>query len=231
MVVQALGREIVSGHFREGEILPGDNELAERFRVSRTVLREAMKTLAAKGLVVPRARVGTRVTARGQWSLFDPDILGWTLDGGLDPTLLSHLADMRLAFEPQAASLAAQVASPDDIERLYGAIEDLSRPDHSAESLARADLVLHLAVLDASGNPFMHALGGLIETALAGMFRISSTGAVKEGQVAEVAEEHRAIVDAIARKDAEGARRAMQAVILHGREDYRSQAQGLVRQA
>ncbi|MEO7221708.1 MAG: GntR family transcriptional regulator, partial [Devosia sp.] len=74
-VVDDLGLAIVSGQRAEGSLLPGDFELLERFGVSRTVLREALKTLAAKGMVQARARVGTRVRPRSSWNLFDPDVL------------------------------------------------------------------------------------------------------------------------------------------------------------
>ena len=84
-VVNELGRAIVAGEFPVGTTLPGDADLAARFKVSRTVLRESMKTLAAKGLVVPRARIGTRVTPRAQWNLFDSDIEPWN-----NATMMRH---------------------------------------------------------------------------------------------------------------------------------------------
>src|SRR5688572_22937083 len=92
-IVDSLGRDIVSGAVPSGETLPGDSELMARFGVSRTVLREALKTLAAKGLIVPRARIGTRVTSRESWSLFDPDILNWHFEAGIDEAFLVHLSE------------------------------------------------------------------------------------------------------------------------------------------
>src|SRR5262249_18267452 len=81
--VDELGKAIVSGLFPVGAPLPGDGDLLERFGVSRTVLRESMKTLAAKGLIVPRARVGTKVTEKSQWNMFDSDVLNWHFDSGV----------------------------------------------------------------------------------------------------------------------------------------------------
>jgi len=103
-VVEDLGRAIIAGEYAVGATLPGDLELAQRFKVSRTVLREAMKTLAAKGLIVPRARIGTRVTPKTQWNLFDSDVLSWHFHHGVDQEFLDHLSEIRLAFEPFAAS-------------------------------------------------------------------------------------------------------------------------------
>ncbi len=98
-VVDELGREIISAITRRND-LPGDQDLAQRFKVSRTVLREAMKTLAAKGLIVPRARIGTKVTPENQWNLFDSDVLTWHFHKGVDREFLQHLTEIRMAFEP-----------------------------------------------------------------------------------------------------------------------------------
>ncbi|WP_313609604.1 GntR family transcriptional regulator, partial [Rhizobium sp.] len=83
-VVSELGSAIVSGRIAEGSLLPNDAELSLRFGVSRTVLRETMKTLAAKRLVEPKAKVGTRVLDRSSWNFFDPDVLGWRCEAGID---------------------------------------------------------------------------------------------------------------------------------------------------
>lgn len=149
-VVNELGRAIVAGEFPVGTILPGDAELAARFKVSRTVLREAMKTLSAKGLVVPRARIGTRVTPRTQWNLFDGDILTWQLAIGVDEAFLLDLSEVRLAFEPHAAGLAARYATDADISHMMRLAMAMGDPEHTAETLAMADLKFHLSVLEAS---------------------------------------------------------------------------------
>ncbi|WEX79019.1 FadR family transcriptional regulator [Sinorhizobium numidicum] len=219
-VVDQLGKAIVSGEFPIGSILPGDPELAARFRVSRTVLREAMKTLAAKGLVVPRARIGTRVTPRKQWNLFDSDILNWHFACGVDEDFLYHLSEVRLAFETHAAALAARNASEAEISSMMRLAVALGDVNHTAESLAVADLKFHLAVLDASGNPFLRTVGSLIEAALVGAFRLSSPTADKGG-IDEVARNHIRIVEEIGRRDEAAARQAMEHVIKVGRERIR----------
>ncbi|MFI0846471.1 FadR/GntR family transcriptional regulator [Mesorhizobium sp. IMUNJ 23232] len=219
-IVDSLGRDIVSGSIPSGEILPGDSELMARFGVSRTVLREALKTLAAKGLIVPRARIGTRVTSRESWSLFDPDILNWHFEAGIDEAFLVHLSEIRLAFEPYAAGLAAERATKDDVVMLQQLADTMGETNHSAESHAMADLRFHLAVAEASRNPFMRSVGSLIEAALVGVFKLSSPSAdLREIQNAQIT--HRRIVDAIRRRDVEEARAAMEAVIINGVERVR----------
>lgn len=215
-VVDDLGKAIVSGAFPVGEILPGDNDLLQRFKVSRTVLRESMKTLAAKGLVVPRARVGTKVTERTNWNMFDSDVLTWHFENGVDKEFLLHLYDIRLAFEPFAAALAAERATAEEIDTLRDIVAEMALTGHTTDSLALADLRFHLAIAEASHNPFMRTLGSLIEAALVGMFRMS-TPPSKNG-FSNIAETHRAIVEAIAARDVAGATRCMEAVILEGRD-------------
>jgi DNA-binding FadR family transcriptional regulator len=216
MVVDELGRAIVAGICPVETILPGDAELAASFRVSRTVLREAMKTLTTKGMILPRAGIGTRVTERSSWNLLDADVLNWHFEAGVDETFLGHLCDMRLSFEPPAARLAARAASKEDIARL-GELAGQMRLAASAEDFARADLALHMAVLEASRNPFMFSVGALIEAALASAFRLSSPAddAIRQE---ESAADHTAITDAIAAGDGEAAASAMSAVIVEGRD-------------
>lgn len=215
-VVHELGRAIVSGAFPVGSTLPGDAELEARFGVSRTVLREAMKTLAAMGLVVPRARIGTRVTPKDQWNLFDSNILTWHFAVGVDEEFLIHLSEIRLGFEPQAAALAARHASEAEINHMMRLAVAMGDPEHTPETLARADLGFHLAVMEASRNPFMRTVGSLIEAALAGVFKLSSPAADRS-KIGDVAANHMRIVEEIRRRDEEGARRAMENVIRVGR--------------
>ncbi len=216
-VVDELGRSIISGEYPVGTTLPGDLDLAQRFKVSRTVLREAMKTLAAKGLIVPRARIGTKVTPKTQWNLFDGDVLAWHFHRGMDQEFLNHLSQIRLAFEPFAASLAAENATEEDIRQLYRLAEEMGAPDHTPETLAVADLRFHLYIAEASRNPFMRTVGSLIEAALVGVFKLSSP-AVGENRREEVSVAHTKIVDAIAARDVAGAAEAMRKVIMTGRD-------------
>jgi len=215
-VVNELGKAIIAGDFPIGAILPGDAELAQRFKVSRTVLREAMKTLAAKGLIVPRARIGTRVTPKTQWNLFDGDILTWYFAVGVSQEFLLDLSEVRLAFEPHAAALAARHATDADISQMMRLAVAMGDPEHTAETLAVADLKFHLCLLEVSRNPFLRTVGSLIEAALVGVFKLSSAAA-DHGKIEDIATTHIRIVEEIRRRDENGARRAMEHVIQVGR--------------
>lgn len=216
-VVSELGSAIVSGRIAEGSLLPNDAELSLRFGVSRTVLRETMKTLAAKRLVEPKAKVGTRVLDRSSWNFFDPDVLGWRCEAGIDEDFVTHLAQIRLALEPAAAAAAALQASNEDIVSLYVIAAKFDNPKHTPETIAKVDLEFHLAVAHMSGNPFMRSASGLIEAALAISFQLSSPAASAD-TIAEIASNHLRIVHAIAARDADAAVKAMRHVIEVGKD-------------
>lgn len=217
LVVEELGQAIVAGEFAAGDTLPGDSELAARFNVSRTVLREAMKTLAAKGLVVARARIGTRVMPRANWNLFDGDVLAWHFSAGVDEAFLRHVSEIRLALEPYAAGLAARRAADADIAQMMRLAVAMGDAGHSPQSLALADLEFHLRLLEASLNPFMQTVGSLIEAALMGVFRLSNQAA-DDAEIDRVAVAHIRIVEQIRLRNEAGARSAMEHVIKVGQE-------------
>ena len=213
-VLWEMGFAIVSGQYPQGSILPADSELLERFGVSRTVLREALKTLAAKGLIEARARIGTRVLPRGRWNLFDADVLAWHFETGPDLDFLASLAEIRIGVELEAAALAAQRRSAAEAAALVACARRLGEA-RTAEQFARTDLEFHRAVADASRNPFMVSISALVELALTAMFTISSP-MEDEAAMAATVLAHGRIADAIAQGDAEAARGAMRAVISEG---------------
>ena len=214
-VVREIGQGIVSGHYRQGLVLPGDAELQQRFGVSRTVLREAMRVLAGKGLVQAKARIGTSVRDRADWNLFDRDVLLWYAQAGFDTDFLVHLSEMRRALEPEAAALAAQRRTPAQLAELFGHVERMGAAGDSPADFVDADLKFHLLVSVAAANPFMYSIAALIEVALVGLLTISSP-THDPVRVAQSIARHRAIAEAISRGDPEAARVAMQSVIEEG---------------
>jgi DNA-binding FadR family transcriptional regulator len=207
-IVRELAQEIVGGRRPEGSLLPSDAELMGRFGVSRTVLRESLKTLAAKGLIQPKTRVGTRVVERARWNLLDPDMLRWHLDCGIGLELLAHLSDVRLALEPAAASLSAQRRSDADVAALYAIVERMEAPDASPKMFAAADLDFHLTIARLSGNPFFRTASALIEVALAATFAITTPVNDPAAKAASCAA-HRRVVTAIDAGDSQEAAAAI----------------------
>ncbi len=214
-VARALAVDILAGVYLPGGNLPTEAELLTRFQISRTVLREVQKTLAAKGLITSKTRVGTRVLDPSHWNFFDPAILAWKVSLGLDQAFRNNLTEIRQAIEPLAAALAAERRTPADLAALRQAVEAMRFPTHTPESFAEADLRFHLAVGSASGNPMIRSIGGVIEAALVASFSLSSP--VDQPQLHErTVALHAAIVDAIEDGKPEAARAAMLAVIEEG---------------
>ncbi len=214
-VTRTLGAEILSGAHPPGAKLPAEAELLARFQISRTVLREVLKTLSAKGLIASKTRVGTRVLDPSRWNFFDPEILAWKVGLGLDPEFRTNLAEIRQAIEPLAARLAARRRTKADVRELRERIDAMRSLRHSRETFAEADLQFHLAIGHASGNPLIRSIAGVIEAALVASFSLSSPTDDPELQAATV-DTHAAIVDAIEAGDAAAAGEAMLAVIEAG---------------
>ena len=213
-VTRTIGIDIIIGRYPEGTSLPRDAELTAMFDVSRTVLRESVKTLSAKGLLISRAGVGTRVRERSAWNMFDPDVLGWHLEAGIDKRFLRDLADIRLAVEPRAAALAAERWAGVGIAILRDSVVRMRSFASDTIEFADADLRLHLDVATISANPFMRSIGAVIEAALRASFRLSAPTEESEREMTLAA--HERIVDAIADRDAEAASAAMVKVIFNG---------------
>lgn len=214
-VARSIGIDIIAGRYLQGAKLPGDAELTLAFGVSRPVLREAVKTLVAKGLLSTKARVGTLVRPRAAWNMFDPDVLAWHLDAGIDKTFLTDLAEIRLAIEPRTAALAAERRTDADLAVMRAAIERMqAEAVRQTAAFAEADLTLHIAVANAAGNPFMRSVGAVIAAALRASFQLSAPKDAEDYRVTVAA--HERIVDAIAAQDATAAATAMTNVILNG---------------
>ncbi|MCB1884283.1 MAG: FadR family transcriptional regulator [Geminicoccaceae bacterium] len=215
MIARDLGAEIVRGNLPAGTIIPSEAALVERFGVSRPVIREVVRTLAAKGLVVSKTKVGTRVTDRAEWNLFDPDVIAWHLDGdGADPRFLRDLYEIRACVEPMAASLSAARRTGDDLHTLREAVARMAAYADRTD-FARADLAFHLAIALVCRNPFMRSIGGVIEAALFVTLRLSSP--LDEAEHGRSVADHGTIVDAIEAGDGPGAAQAMRRVIDVGR--------------
>jgi len=207
-MLDAIGRAIVVGDY-EGAIFPTEAELAKQHGVSRSVTREAVKMLTAKGLLSARPRQGTIVQPTTSWNLFDTDVLRWLLERQFSIDLLRQFNELRVAIEPEAAALAARVATVDDIERVNAGLKRMERAERGEDDALESDIAFHVAVLRASRNPFYAQFRDVVSTALRTSIRF--TNRVK-GRTANVAD-HAAVRDAIAGGNPEKARKAMRALI------------------
>jgi DNA-binding FadR family transcriptional regulator len=207
-MLDAIGRAIVVGDY-EGEIFPTEAELAKRHGVSRSVTREAVKMLTAKGLLSARPRQGTIVQPTTSWNLFDTDVLRWLLERQFSIDLLRQFNELRVAIEPEAAALAARVATAEDIERVNAGLKRMEKAERGEDDALESDIAFHVAVLRASRNPFYAQFRDVVSTALRTSIRF--TNRVK-GRTANVGD-HAAVRDAIASGNPDKARKAMRALI------------------
>ncbi len=207
-MLDAIGRAIVVGDY-DGATFPTEAELAKQHGVSRSVTREAVKMLTAKGLLSARPRQGTTVQPTTSWNLFDTDVLRWLLERQFSIDLLRQFNELRVAIEPEAAALAARVATVDDIERVNAGLKRMERAERGEDDTLESDIAFHIAVLRASRNPFYAQFRDVVSTALRTSIRF--TNRVK-GRTANVAD-HAAVRDAIVAGNPEKARKAMRALI------------------
>ena len=213
--LRGLGIGIVAGEFPVGQTLPGKEVLMRRFGVSNTSLREALKTLEAKGMVAARTKVGYWVRSEESWNFLDEELLGWRLEIGVDRRFIGRLFEMRQAIEPTAAALAALRRTDDHLVRMEEMTTGMLNAGLDRQRFTDADLSFHLLVLDASGNLMMRSIGALIGAALAAAFRLSAPSDSLE-TLHRSHRHHCAITDAIRARDPKAAADAMTTVIEDG---------------
>src|SRR5689334_3137788 len=158
-VAGTIGRRIVSGQYKPGEILPTEPKVQAEFGVSRTAVREAIRLLSAKGLTLSRPKVGTRVRPTMDWNMFDADILRWQVDDNPSDDFINALFEMREIIEPSAAALAAERSGADELEALGAAMEGIQNEARGSDPQIAADLDFHLTILRASRNPMLSSVG------------------------------------------------------------------------
>jgi len=224
-VLNAIGSRIIGGELSPGDVLPKEDTLSEQYGVSRTVIREAVKGLAARGLVESRPKVGTIIRPRGDWQMLDPSVLEWVATSKPDSEFMLSLAEVRLAIEPPMAALAAIHATDEDIENImiaFLALEAVEENDE--EGWARADLEFHTGIVSACHNEFLAYIvrairkplysRRLINASLASMMKPEDVADPFESPRDEVLARHKALAEAIAEHDAEAAELASH-VLLH----------------
>jgi GntR family transcriptional regulator, galactonate operon transcriptional repressor len=212
--VEVIAQRILTGQFAEGSTLD-IVALQSEFDVSLTVLREALKVLAAKGMVDARPKRGTFVRPRADWSLLDGDVLRWQFARAAQPSLFEDLHELRSIVEPGAASLAAARATDADIEALDAALAAMAAAGSDASAAVAADLAFHRALLAATHNELLVRMEVVIETGLAERDRMVHGALGTDDPVPS----HRAVVDAIRARDPGDAASAMRLLLKKAFDD------------
>lgn len=214
-IARDLGVAIVSGRHQPGDILGNEIELSEQLAVSRSAYREAIRILAAKGLVESRPRTGTRVLPMARWNLLDADVLAWFFATEPSAAIVDGLFELRMIIEPAAAALAAGRRTDEQLAAMRTALTEMERLTLKTEAGQSADRDFHQTILDATGNP---ALISLASTIGAGVRWTTLYKQRKRRLPPDPMPEHWAVFDAIAAQDGEAACKAMEALVAHALE-------------
>ena len=214
--VDRIGEAIVAGRYAVGGTLPAEPLLCDAFGVSRTVVREAVKSLAAKGLLVAGPKVGTRVLPADNWNWFDPDVVAWQTQAGLTREFLRDLQELRRVVEPAAVRMAAERATARDIVEIEAAYAGMRHAiEHDGDYVAN-DLRFHQGLLRAGGNRMMVQMSKAIGALLRTSFEVSTT--LLDGPASSLPL-HRAVLDAVIAHKPEAAERASLKLIDSARDD------------
>ena len=166
-VINEIGYAIVTGEFSFGSVLASYAVMMEKFGVSRTVLREALKTLEAKGLVEARPKVGTRVSPRSRWNFFDPQVLAWHYYAAPDPELYDSLFRVRAALEAPMVALATRHRTAEHVRLLKYWCHQMETADDSIEQFGLACLEVHGVIAESGRDPLLRSILGVVELTLA----------------------------------------------------------------
>ncbi len=205
-IARDLGIAIAAGELRPGDTLPGEVASSVQLSVSRTAYREAVRILAAKGMVESRTRTGTRVSARSRWNILDPEVLGWFLQTRPSESFVRDLFEVRLMVEPPAAALAAERRTGAQLQAMTTALATMDQLKLSTETGRAADRAFHHAILEATQNEAVMALSSSVCAA------VRWTTLFKQRvQVAprDPMPEHLLVLEAIVAQDARAAHAAM----------------------
>ena len=210
-VLDAIGLEIACGELPAGHVLTLEG-IQERFKVSRTVAREAMRILESMGMVRSRRRVGITVRPRESWNLFDPRLIWWRLSGPGRDAQLRSLTELRIAVEPLAAAAAARNASAEQRDRAVALAAALRELGEAAdlEAFLERDVEFHTLLLRASRNEMFTALSDMVGAVLRGRTRL---GLMPRRPAPEALDLHAAVAAAISTGQAEAAEEAMRALL------------------
>ncbi|HWU17979.1 MAG TPA: FadR/GntR family transcriptional regulator [Devosia sp.] len=220
-VINEIGHGIVTGKFPVGSILASDAVMMETYGVSRTVLREALKTLEAKGLVEARPKVGTKVSPASRWSFFDPQVLFWHFDAKPDRRFYESLFDIRESLETRAADLASQRRTAEDIRIMKYWAHQMDVAEDGIEPHLLAALEIHRAIAESSGNALLRSVTGVVELTMVLASKFAPDDNIRQRH-ADYVELHNALVATMERGDKTAAMQLMLDIITRDKQQTMS---------
>jgi len=214
--LEHLGQAIVSGRYAPGTSVPPEPMLCEELGVSRTVVREAVKSLVAKGLLSTGPKVGTRVLPSAQWNWFDPDVIVWQSHAGLTREFLRDLQELRRVMEPAAVRMAAQRRTDADLAEIEDAFAGMKHAVERGGDYVSYDLRFHQGLLRACHNRMIEQMSKALAALLRTSFEISTS---RKNGTRNSLPLHRAVLDAVIAGEPDRAERAVLVLIDGASED------------
>lgn len=208
-IERAIGERILGGEFAPGSVLPNEADWGKTYGASRTAVREAIKSLTAKGLIQSRPKVGSRVEPRSRWNMLDRDVLDWHRAAMDRRAFLLSTQEARRLIEPGIAELAARKHTPAQLDRLIAALQAMKEAKTRPDTVA-SDVEFHEALLACANNMLLMPFGLIIEQALSNLFEFTTE---RNPHYAKALKLHEAIVRAVAANDGKAAQAAMQALL------------------
>jgi GntR family galactonate operon transcriptional repressor len=225
---EQLARLIVDGTLKQDEVLPNELALAKGFGVSRTMVRDVLRSLEEKGLIERKTNVGTRIRSIRSWNLLDKEVLEWSGAILTQGRFLLSLMELRLIVEPQAASLAAIRANDADLQRIHDSFARMWNSEEATNKITlntEADIEFHKAIIKASGNLFLSQIGGAIQAALHHTIYLSNKANIDHAASLEC---HRRVLTAIENRKPEEAYIGMCCVLENTISDLGIQVNGVI---
>ncbi len=208
-IARSIGERILGGEFAPGSLLPNEAEWGQVYEASRTAVREAIKSLSAKGLIASRPKVGSRVEPKTRWNLLDRDVLAWHRSATDRKAFLISTQEFRRIVEPGIAELAARKRTTKQIDQLVSALDDMREAKSHAEMVA-ADVQFHETLLASANNDLLVPFNILIDETLANLFDFTTQRTPHYRQALKL---HEAIARAVIAGDPSSARKAMLALL------------------
>jgi DNA-binding FadR family transcriptional regulator len=209
LIARGIGERILGGEFAPGTLLPNEVAWGTIYNASRTVVREAIKSLSAKGLIASRPKVGSRVEPKMRWNLLDRDVLAWHRSATDRKAFLISTQEFRRIVEPGIAELAALKRTTKQIDQLVAALSDM-RDAKTHTEMVRTDVQFHETLLAATNNDLLVPFNILIDETLANLFDFTTQRNPRYRQALKL---HEAIARAVIASDPEAARKAMLALL------------------
>jgi DNA-binding FadR family transcriptional regulator len=225
-VSDELGSRIVRGDVGENGTFPIEAALSQEFGASRSVIREVVKSLAAKGLLESKTRTGIRVLPQTQWNLFDPDVLEWRYTSMPAEEFFKELFEIRHMIEPEAAFLAAERGTNAEIASIEAAFTAMSEESGSSDAAIEADLTFHRSILAAAHNRLLYQMGSLIGVGLLVSYRIAG-----EDFFGKFLAKHKDVLTEIKKRKPAAARKAMTDLLTNTRDFLKSEVRARPRRA